>query len=81
MKKSTAAATAIARYAESERPGFSPGKTESESVQVSSTKTTSQLQWIAIRIPATRPTSEAVVHGVAGEERSPAKITSTLSPS
>jgi hypothetical protein len=58
VKKSTAAATAIARYVESERPGFWSGKTESASVQVINTKTTSQLQWIPIRIPAIRPISK-----------------------
>ena len=58
MKKSAAATTAMARYDESERPGFWFGKTESASVQVMSTKTTSQLQWIPIRIPAIRPTAK-----------------------
>ena len=81
MKKSTAAATAIVTKVESERPGFWSGNTEAASVHVINAKTTSQLQWIAMRNPRDPADLEALTHGTTGEVRSPAKITSTLSPS
>ena len=54
-KKRTAATNAIAMCVPSPRSGFVRGKTPVESVHTKSAKTTSQLQWMLIRMPAIRP--------------------------
>jgi hypothetical protein len=54
-KKRRAAATAIATYSPSEKPGFCDGKTAAASDQTMSANTISQLQLALIRMPAIRP--------------------------